>query len=169
MRPLTPADEPGLHQLRLQALSLHPEAFGTSVEEERAEGSSRMIGAYPSLTLGAFADDALVGMGGLLVPARVKQRHRGNLFSLFVAPAWRGQGVGHALLHGLVDHARRVGLRYVTLSVTVGNLQARALYRAAGFLSVGMEPDGFLVNGVTHDEERMALRLIRTETVSSQE
>jgi amino-acid N-acetyltransferase len=31
--------------------------------------------------------------------------------TLAVAPGWRGRGVGHALLEGLLDRARALGLR----------------------------------------------------------
>jgi len=159
IRPLTPEDGALFQPLRLEALRLHPEAFGVSVEEERAEGSERMIGHYPSVTLGALADGALIGSAGLLVPSRVKQRHRGNLFGIFVTPAWRGRGVARSLLDQLLAHARAAGLRHVTLSVTSGNNGARALYRAVGFLTVGVEPDSLLIDGIAYDEERMVLRL----------
>jgi len=159
IRALAPDDVAIFQPLRLEALRLHPAAFGVSVEEELAEGSQRMIGAYPSVTLGAFADGALVGSAGLLVPARVKQCHRGNLFGIFVTPAWRGRGLARSMLDQLLGHARAAGLRHVTLSVTSGNISARALYRAAGFLTIGVEPDSLLIDSVAYDEERMALFL----------
>ncbi|MBS0638276.1 MAG: GNAT family N-acetyltransferase [Acetobacteraceae bacterium] len=159
IRSLTQDDVAVFQPLRLEALRLHPEAFGASVEEELMEGSGRMIGAHPSLTLGAFADGVLIGSAGLQVPVRVKQRHRGNLFGIFVTPAWRGRGVGRAMLEGLLAHARDAGLRHVTLSVTSGNAAARALYRHSGFLTIGVEPDSLVIDGTAYDEERMALRL----------
>jgi ribosomal protein S18 acetylase RimI-like enzyme len=159
VRKLDEADLSRFHPLRLEALRLHPEAFGVSFEEERDEGSARMIGTYPSATFGAFADCGIVGCAGLLVPARVKQRHHGNVFSVFVTPSWRGRGVSRALLDKVIAHARAAELKHVTLSVTVGNMAARALYRSAGFVSFGVEPDALLIDGVSHDEERMVLRL----------
>jgi ribosomal protein S18 acetylase RimI-like enzyme len=159
IRPLGAGDVAVFQPLRLEALRLHPEAFGASVEEELAEGSGRMIGAYPSVTLGGFAGGALVGSAGLLVPARTKQCHRGNLFGIFVTPAYRGRGLAQAMLGDLLAHARLAGLRHVTLSVTAGNASARALYRSAGFLTIGTEPDSLVIEGVAYDEERMVLRL----------
>ncbi len=159
VRKLDEADLSRFHLLRLEALRLHPEAFGASFEDERNEGSARMIGAYPSATFGAFADCVIVGCAGLLVPTRVKQRHHGNLFSVFVTPSWRGRGVSRALLDEVIGHARAAELKHVTLSVTIGNMAARALYRSAGFVSFGVEPDALLIDGVLYDEERMVLRL----------
>jgi ribosomal protein S18 acetylase RimI-like enzyme len=159
VRKLDDADLGQFHLLRLQALRLHPEAFGASFEEERTEGSARMIGAYPSVMFGAFAEGGIVGCAGLLVPVRVKQRHHGNLFSVFVAPGWRGRGLSRELLDQVVAHARMAELRHITLSVTIGNMAARALYRSAGFVSFGVEPDALLIDGILYDEERMVLRL----------
>jgi ribosomal protein S18 acetylase RimI-like enzyme len=159
VRKLDEADLSQFHLLRLEALRLHPEAFGVSFEEERDEGSARMIGAYPSATFGAFSDGRIVGCAGLLVPTRVKQRHHGNLFSVFVTASWRGRGVSRVLLDEVIGHARAAELKHVTLSVTIGNMAARALYRSAGFVSFGVEPDALLIDGVSYDEERMVLRL----------
>jgi ribosomal protein S18 acetylase RimI-like enzyme len=160
VRALNRRDEALYHSLRLEALCLHPEAYGVSVEEERAEGSLRMIGEHPSLTVGGFAGGRLVGSAGLLVPSRVKQRHRGNLFGIFVMAGWRGKGLARAMLDCLLDHARKNHLRHVTLSVTAGNASARALYRSVGFLSIGTEPDSLMIDGTLYDEERMMLRLV---------
>jgi ribosomal protein S18 acetylase RimI-like enzyme len=159
VRKLNDADLPQFHLLRLEALRLHPEAFGVSFEEERDEGSARMIGVYPSATFGAFADGGIVGCAGLLVAGRVKRRHHGNLFSVFVTASWRGRGVSRVLLDHVIAHARTAELRHITLSVTIGNMAARALYRSAGFVSFGVEPDALLVDGVRYDEEWMVLRL----------
>jgi len=159
VRKLDDSDLPQFHPLRLEALRLHPKAFGASFEEERNEGSARMIGPHPSVMFGAFADGGIVGCAGLFVPVRVKQRHHGDLVSMFVTPGWRGRGVSRALLDKVIAHGREVGLRHITLSVTIGNSAARALYRSAGFVSFGVEPDALLIEGTFYDEEWMVLRL----------
>lgn len=56
--------------------------------------------------------------------------------SLAVAPAWRGRGVGRALLRGVLAEARAVGLDKISLSVEPDNLAA-ALYASEGFEVVG--------------------------------
>jgi ribosomal protein S18 acetylase RimI-like enzyme len=58
--------------------------------------------------------------------------------SIGVAPAWRGQGIGTALLDELIVRARAHGLRGISLSVEDGN-RARVLYERAGFRVVGRE------------------------------
>ncbi|PRY48726.1 L-amino acid N-acyltransferase YncA [Geodermatophilus tzadiensis] len=56
--------------------------------------------------------------------------------SMGVAPARRGQGIGTAMLDGLVARARETGARALSLSVEDGN-RARVLYERAGFVVVG--------------------------------
>lgn len=58
--------------------------------------------------------------------------------SLGVVPAWRGEGVGTALLDELVRRARARGERAISLSVEDGN-RARSLYERTGFRVVGRE------------------------------
>jgi ribosomal protein S18 acetylase RimI-like enzyme len=55
--------------------------------------------------------------------------------SMGVAVAWRGRGVGTALLAELIGRARARDLRRISLSVEDGN-RARRLYERAGFTPV---------------------------------
>ncbi|MEV4826335.1 GNAT family N-acetyltransferase [Micromonospora sp. NPDC049274] len=52
-----------------------------------------------------------------------------------VVDAWRGRGVGRALLRAVLDSARERGIRSVSLSVERANAAAR-LYAAEGFRAV---------------------------------
>jgi ribosomal protein S18 acetylase RimI-like enzyme len=54
-----------------------------------------------------------------------------------VEQAWRGQGVGAALLAEALRWARSVGVEKVTLSVYQHNTRAIALYRKFGFIDEG--------------------------------
>jgi GNAT superfamily N-acetyltransferase len=53
-----------------------------------------------------------------------------------VVPASRGRGIGGALLGALLQVARAVGLRAVSLNVEAGN-PAQRLYERYGFVQVG--------------------------------
>ncbi len=50
-----------------------------------------------------------------------------------IAPEWRGQGQGAALLARLLDQARDLGARRVSLEVLEGNTPAYRLYQRMGF------------------------------------
>ena len=58
--------------------------------------------------------------------------------SIGVAAAWRGRGVGTALLTELMKRAQALGYSRISLSVEDGN-RARRLYERAGFTPVGRD------------------------------
>ncbi|HET6608219.1 MAG TPA: GNAT family N-acetyltransferase [Rhodopila sp.] len=110
IRPLGPDDADALLPLRLEALRNHPEAFAADVSEEGPAVIGRLIGRAPSLTLGGFVGDAIVGMAGVMVSDRVKTRHKGHMWGFYTKPSFRGSGLSRALVDGLVKHARGLGL-----------------------------------------------------------
>jgi len=77
---------------------------------ERILLAKEMVGYYESVQefLVAVADDGeVVGCGAL----HVMWDDLAEVRTLPVSPAWRGRGVGHALLDALLERARRLGLR----------------------------------------------------------
>jgi len=68
-----------------------------------------------------------------------------------VLPQWRGKGVGEALLMALIDKARELGLREVTLNAQVGAL---GFYEKFGFIPYG---ERFDEAGIEHQAMRLAL------------
>jgi putative acetyltransferase len=56
---------------------------------------------------------------------------------MMVAAAWRGRGVGSALVAAAIEEARRRGLHKLTLGVFPHNAAAIALYRKFGFTEEG--------------------------------
>jgi ribosomal protein S18 acetylase RimI-like enzyme len=159
IRALTLDDLPIYRPVRLRALRDHPEAFGSSFEEEEAADIARHIGAPPNVTFGGFADGALAGTAGLLVAPGVKRRHRGTIVGVYVDPGFRRCGLGRGLIDAVIGHARSAGLRILVLTVSVGNSGARRLYLDAGFTVVGAEPRGLRIGGRFIDEEVMAMPL----------
>jgi ribosomal protein S18 acetylase RimI-like enzyme len=71
--------------------------------------------------------------------------------SIGVEAAWRGRGVGRALLEALVAHARTDGHTALSLSVDGRNAPALALYRSIGFVETG---------GGSAENPTMLLRLV---------
>ncbi len=159
IRPLGRDDLPRYRPLRLEALLHHPEAFGSSFEEERNADMAHLIGERPNLTLGGFVGDDLVGSVGLVVSPKVKQRHKGLVVAVYVAPPWRRNGLAAALVDRLIGAARATGLAVLILSVTVGNEAARRLYLNAGFVPYGIEPSSLRIGSDLLDIELMALLL----------
>lgn len=62
-----------------------------------------------------------------------------------VAPAYRGQGIGHALAAASLEAARRAGYRGMQYNLVVStNTGAVALWQKLGFRIIGTVPGGFL-------------------------
>jgi ribosomal protein S18 acetylase RimI-like enzyme len=55
-------------------------------------------------------------------------------------PAWRGRGVGAALMTFLLDHARALGLPEVRVEVRLSLPSNVALYRRLGFHTISEQP-----------------------------
>ena len=141
---------------------MSPLAFGSSYEEEVEQPielvRQRLSGDGPSAVFGAFAADALVGMAGFAFNDRVKQRHKGGLWGVYVQPQWRGRGLGEGLVKAVIAHASK-HVQWLQATVGVTNLDAKRIYNRLGFVPYGLERQGLCVDGVYYDEELLALDL----------
>lgn len=165
IRKVNSEDIGAYHPLRLQALREHPEAFGSDYEDEQlrdpTEAAERLNPSPDRFLLGAWVDGALVGTLGLSRSPGRKVRHRAGLGAMYVAPAYRRQGVGQALIAAVIQHARGLpDLEELVLAVTVGNEPARRFYLAAGFVPLYVEPRYIKHDGRYYDIEWMSLRLL---------
>ena len=159
IRRLIEADAPSFREIRLEALELSPEAFGSSFEQE----STRSLGQFEetlrmSDVFGAFRDDDLVGVAGYRAQTGAKQAHKGFLWGMYVRPAARGAGVARQLVQAILGHAReRVEL--VQLTVVSDNQAAQRFYRSLGFVAYGHEVHSLKQSGRYYDEVLMAAAL----------
>jgi [ribosomal protein S18]-alanine N-acetyltransferase len=60
-----------------------------------------------------------------------------HINNVAVRPAYRGRGLGTALMHYILAEARRLGARRATLEVRSSNQGARRLYERLGFRVAG--------------------------------
>jgi ribosomal protein S18 acetylase RimI-like enzyme len=160
IRMLGPADATLYRALRLRALREHPDAFTSSYEDDRqqpVEAAAQRLVAHAFW--GAYQHAELYGFVGLERELRPKNRHKGTVMGMYVAPEIGGQGVGRALLEALMAHARANGLESLVLTVTDGNERALRLYEHVGFRSFGIEPDAIRVAGRSHAKNHMQLNL----------
>ncbi len=162
IRLMQPTDAQAYRDLRLEALRSHPEAFGSSYEEEAPLAlktiEARIPSSGPNAIFGAFADTALVGMAGFAVYDRLKARHKGVMWGVFVKPEWRKRQVGKALVQRVIDHAAG---HVIMLEAAVGlaNEGARRTYHSLGFRPYGIERKAIRVGDTFHDEELLYLDL----------
>jgi GNAT superfamily N-acetyltransferase len=60
----------------------------------------------------------------------------GEVKRMYVDRAWRGRGVGRALLETLIAHARAAGYRQLRLGTIADMTAARSLYHSLGFVPI---------------------------------
>ena len=134
-----------LRDVRLAALRDAPMAFGSTLAREEAfapdvwetraaagaAGDEQVVFVAESeagLAMGRLDDDDPTAAG---------------LYSMWVAPRARGEGVARALVDAVIAWAAERGARTLTTSVAEGNAAAARLYAGAGFADTGRhEPLG---------------------------
>src|SRR2546428_12298255 len=67
--------------------------------------------------------------------------------SVYVERAWRGRGVGGAVLAALVERARKLGYHKMVLAAFPDNAAGMALYARLGFTRVGVYREQGLLDG----------------------
>ncbi len=163
VRVLTEVDTAAFQALRLRALKDHPEAFGSSFEEEvtmSLEQYAQILSVSSRPWFGAFRDDQLLGVAGLMRSPGMKTRHRAMVSGMYVVPEARGEKCGQALMDALMESAHSMdGLEDVSLAVTVGNDAARHIYLKAGFTPYSIDPRYIKVGDQYFDIEWMILRI----------
>jgi RimJ/RimL family protein N-acetyltransferase len=161
IRRLNQADAQIFWDFRLNALQSEPNAFGESVEEHRlttVAGLAQRLksNAADNFVLGAFDGSALVGTVGFYRLSQMKQRHKGWIWGVFVAPEYRSRGLARALLIRLLEMTTKIPeLHCVLLKVATTQRAARRLYLGLGFRSFGTEPRSLKVEENYIDEEHM--------------
>ena len=141
--------------IRLEALENAPDAFSSDFEMESVQGDDfHLLRLQTGRVYGAYDDERVVGMIGVIdYPAR-KMKHRAALWGVYVSPVARGRGSARALMEtalaGMPAH-----VRCVTLGVGTHNDKAIALYKAMGFEQYGLEKMALIDGDKIYDEYLM--------------
>jgi ribosomal protein S18 acetylase RimI-like enzyme len=165
IRNLQEADASPWWELRLRALSEEPQAFGKSAEEHQAMPAEVTAARFretspANFTLGAFEGKLLVGMATFVRNVGLKERHKGHIYAVYVAPEYRNRGLGKKLLATLIERAAtNESLELILLAVSASQSSARTLYGHLGFETYGIEPRALKVGDHYVDEELMILHL----------
>ena len=161
IRRLLPADAALYRDVRLEALRLSPEAFGSAYETESVHPvgwfAERL--AHGAVILGAFRGGELAGIVGFVREVGPKRQHKGMLVGMYVRQAARGAGVGRLLIEAALALAAQ-SVERVQLVVVKGNEPACRLYRRAGFVEYGLEKHALKIDGRYYDDILMAKDLV---------
>ncbi len=128
--------------IRLRALAEAPDAFGTTLAEDKARPptlwQARLENPQSAYFL-AVLDGEDVGLvrGAPWADRPDDDPEEAGLFSMWVAPAVRGAGVAGTLIDRVVAWAREAGFKRMLLGVGDTNLPAIGLYARKGFVPTG--------------------------------
>lgn len=156
IRRLAPHEHPLHRALRLRALRQDADAYEEAAATVAAWSDERWQAETAAVT--APAQDALLiaDLGGRVCgcvyvraegePCEAGAGARGVLTGLWVDPGQRRKGIARSLLQAACERARTLGLSAVHASLPAHRQDARATFRALGFVDAGR----------AHDAERAA-------------
>jgi len=143
-------------KIRQASLRLNPLAFGADPDTkiDRAATERDLSEKHEAnFILGYFEEGELLGIVGFIRETRVKKRHKGWIWGMFVYPEHRGKGIGKALFAACIEKASLLeGLEKIMLSVTNSAPAALALYQHFGFQAYGTERNAMRWEGQYVDE-----------------
>lgn len=156
VRRLASSEGAAYREIRLEALRLYPESFGSTFEAESVrplEHFSERVASCP--VFGAFRGTEIVGMAGFWGREGAKDAHKGYLWGMYVRSDARNAGVGRKLAEAVIDYARE-HVEILQLDVVSENEAARRLYASLGFVEYGVERKALKQHGRYYDEVLMA-------------
>jgi ribosomal protein S18 acetylase RimI-like enzyme len=165
VRTITANDASEFWALRFEMLELEPFAYGTDLEDHADSSIGDQVRKLGGLTggdcaVGAWWDGELVGSAILRREPGRKFLHKANVYSVYVKPHARGQGIARAMMLEVIARARLLPqITQLNIGVMSTQTAARALYESLGFQAWGYEPRALCIDGVFADETHMVLHL----------
>ena len=126
----------------LDAYARDPMGGGEGLSEDVQQRLPEALAEFP----GAFSFMAWIGeepvglLNAIMGFSSFAAKPLVNIHDVAVLAAWRGQGIGTALLRAVEAEARQRGACKLTLEVLSGNIRAAAVYAQAGFVLYALDP-----------------------------
>jgi ribosomal protein S18 acetylase RimI-like enzyme len=159
IRIATLEDAHSLFELRLEALTRHPEAYAADIDKTAADGAEaweKLLTDNTKTHSGtisiACAGSELIGMAGVARGHWPKTRHFGTLWGVYVKPDWRGYRIGEAIVNEIIEWATENDMTVIYLGVTVSEKAAIRCYSRCGFKEYGIEPKSIFYNSFYVDQ-----------------
>jgi RimJ/RimL family protein N-acetyltransferase len=108
--------------------------------------------------LQVLVGDAFAGSGEVR-RGKYRRSHVGDV-GLSLAPAFREEGIGTEFMKSLIDEARKIGLRLLTLSCFENNPRALHVYEKLGFIRNGVTPGAIAFKGTYIGQVQFYLPLV---------
>jgi ribosomal protein S18 acetylase RimI-like enzyme len=166
-RQLDTSDAKHYQTLRLEALTVNPESFLSTVATEQKKSLisyeyELKAAVYPPVFgyHGVFIDQQLVGyiqLGGSYLP---KQHHLAFLYNLYIAKDFRRQKLAQQLITYATELLRaQTVIEQLFVGCNAKNIQGAAFYQALGFKNWGRRPKSVKWQGEYDDELEWVLEL----------
>jgi RimJ/RimL family protein N-acetyltransferase len=141
VRRLTADDAEIFRALRLEALTMAPDAFVATIEEYHGRPLSWFVERLTEDAIFAAFNDKneAVGMAGFTRMKSGRESHKGLVWTMYLRESERGRGIAGELLRAVIEHARGK-VEVLQLAVVSTNAAAVALYEKHGFRRWGLEP-----------------------------
>jgi RimJ/RimL family protein N-acetyltransferase len=132
-------------------------AFQGTPPKRSAAALARMVMARGLPQFFAVVDGEVVGWCDI-VPSSDREvfAHRGTL-GIGLLEAYRGRGLGRALIETTVAAAWAFGFRRIELRARADNVRAIRLYKSVGFRLEGLMRRAVSLDGIDYDEVAMAI------------
>jgi GNAT superfamily N-acetyltransferase len=105
------------------------------IEQDMLE-LDKFLPPYGRLLLGEYQDQVV----GLTCMWRIREGI-GEIKRMYVQPAYRGKGIGRALIEDLIAEAREIGYQRIRLDSARYMKEAHSLYRSVGFQEIESYPE----------------------------
>lgn len=167
VREISVSDAVEFKRLRLEGLTLYPEAFAEIAEDFNTKSyqqvSCEITDIYSSggFLVGAFDNcNRLLGIVGFHKNSWSRLKHRGHIWGVYVDSEYQHRGIGKLLLKTVIEKSKVIPeLVQLDISVVTTNKKAYDLYKRIGFKDYGIQRRALKVNNVYLDEYILAFDL----------
>ena len=149
-------------EIRIQALNDNPFAFDSSPDEEEFTDEEWKEKLEEPNDFKVFIENngKLIGKMEVEWDQRRKIKHNAEVYGVYIAPEYRGKGLGKMLMDEVEKLAKEHGITRLWLDVVVTQKPAIGLYRKLGFREIGRTEKSLKTNGEYYDKLLMEKLLI---------
>lgn len=162
---LTFTDRDRYKELILKGLKDDSDCFRITPQDEESSPFPT-TGQIDNFTLGAMHNGQLVGVASFKRDGadRMKLRHKGILFKIYVDVNYRKNGIAKRLISEIINCVKRIDdIEQINLTVIPTNKHAKVLYEKFGFRTYASEEKAIKWAGKYFNEDQMKLMLIREQ------
>ncbi len=163
IRKLQPNESNFYRDIRLECLKNYPMYFTSNYRDEKAKAKLFFQDHIEesdvnNFVIGAFHNNALVGISGFNRYDRKKTEHKGRIIQVYVNPNYQGQNIGLSIIKSTIDEAFKINaIEQIEIDVITTNTQAENLYKKIGFTAYGIQKNFMKVDDTYYDHKMMML------------